>query len=125
MSRQARPKRPILRTHQFAASSRQTETTRIADLLSRSLMLVTALAPKIGYDAAAAIAKAARGEVRERIARLIIALGSATAEPSSQALAQVLAIGSSSGTEIAFGVIRGLASLIDNGEWDHGHQDRH
>lgn len=32
---------------------------RIADLLSRSLMLVTALAPAIGYDAAAAIAKAA------------------------------------------------------------------
>jgi fumarate hydratase class II len=32
---------------------------RISDLLSRSLMLVTALAPKIGYDAAAAIAKAA------------------------------------------------------------------
>ncbi|MBN9082489.1 MAG: fumarate hydratase, class II [Rhizobiales bacterium 62-17] len=34
-------------------------TARIANLLSRSLMLVTALAPKIGYDAAAAIAKAA------------------------------------------------------------------
>ncbi len=32
---------------------------RIADLLDRSLMLVTALAPKIGYDAAAEIAKAA------------------------------------------------------------------
>ncbi len=32
---------------------------RIADLVSRSLMLVTALAPKIGYDAAAKIAKAA------------------------------------------------------------------
>ncbi|HVL70338.1 MAG TPA: class II fumarate hydratase [Beijerinckiaceae bacterium] len=32
---------------------------RIADLLERSLMLVTALAPRIGYDAAAAIAKAA------------------------------------------------------------------
>lgn len=73
----------------------------------------------------AAIAKAARGEVRERVARLIIALGSATVEPFAPALAQVLAIGSSSGTEIAFGVIRGLASLIDNGEWDHGHQDRH
>lgn len=73
----------------------------------------------------AAIAKAARGEVRERVARLIIALGSAAAEPVSPALTQVLAIGSSSGTEIAFGVIRGLASLIDNGEWDHGHQDRH
>jgi fumarate hydratase class II len=32
---------------------------RINDLLERSLMLVTALAPKIGYDNAAAIAKAA------------------------------------------------------------------
>jgi fumarate hydratase class II len=32
---------------------------RLADLLSRSLMLVTALAPVIGYDAAAAIAKSA------------------------------------------------------------------
>ena len=32
---------------------------RIEELLERSLMLVTALAPKIGYDAAAAIAKAA------------------------------------------------------------------
>jgi len=32
---------------------------RIADLMGRSLMLVTALAPSIGYDKAAAIAKAA------------------------------------------------------------------
>ncbi|TCD16628.1 class II fumarate hydratase [Oricola cellulosilytica] len=32
---------------------------RIADLVERSLMLVTALAPHIGYDAAAAIAKSA------------------------------------------------------------------
>jgi fumarate hydratase class II len=32
---------------------------RIADLMERSLMLVTALAPSIGYDKAAAIAKAA------------------------------------------------------------------
>ena len=32
---------------------------RLADLLARSLMLVTALAPAIGYDKAAAIAKAA------------------------------------------------------------------
>jgi fumarate hydratase class II len=32
---------------------------RLSDLLSRSLMLVTALAPAIGYDKAAAIAKAA------------------------------------------------------------------
>jgi fumarate hydratase class II len=32
---------------------------RLAELMERSLMLVTALAPKIGYDKAAAIAKAA------------------------------------------------------------------
>jgi fumarate hydratase, class II len=32
---------------------------RIADLLARSLMLVTALAPSIGYDNAAKIAKTA------------------------------------------------------------------
>src|SRR5699024_1150796 len=32
---------------------------RIGDLMQRSLMLVTALAPKIGYDKAAAIAKSA------------------------------------------------------------------
>jgi fumarate hydratase class II len=32
---------------------------RIAELVDRSLMLVTALVPEIGYDAAAAIAKAA------------------------------------------------------------------
>ncbi len=35
---------------------------RIADLLDRSLMLVTALAPEIGYDDAAAIAKHAHAE---------------------------------------------------------------
>ena len=35
---------------------------RIADLLARSLMLVTALAPHIGYDAAARIAKTAHAE---------------------------------------------------------------
>jgi fumarate hydratase class II len=34
-------------------------TTRIVELLDKSLMLVTALAPKIGYEKAAAIAKAA------------------------------------------------------------------
>jgi fumarate hydratase class II len=32
---------------------------RLSELMQRSLMLVTALAPKIGYDKAAAIAKAA------------------------------------------------------------------
>jgi fumarate hydratase class II len=35
----------------------QPDEKRIAELMSRSLMLVTALAPEIGYDNAAAIAK--------------------------------------------------------------------
>ena len=46
---------------------------RIADLLSRSLMLVTALAPRIGYDKAAKIAKAAHANgstLREEAVRL-------------------------------------------------------
>jgi fumarate hydratase class II len=33
------------------------DETRIADLMNKSLMLVTALAPEIGYDNAATIAK--------------------------------------------------------------------
>jgi fumarate hydratase class II len=37
----------------------EADQTRIADLLGRSLMLVTALAPTIGYDNAAKIAKTA------------------------------------------------------------------
>jgi fumarate hydratase class II len=37
----------------------QADTTRIGQLLDRSLMLVTALAPHIGYDRAAAIARTA------------------------------------------------------------------
>lgn len=46
---------------------------RIADLLNRSLMLVTALAPQIGYDKAAEIAKAAHANgttLREEALRL-------------------------------------------------------
>jgi fumarate hydratase class II len=38
------------------------DRARIADLLDRSLMLVTALAPEIGYDNAAKIAKHAHHE---------------------------------------------------------------
>jgi fumarate hydratase class II len=47
--------------------------TRIADLMNKSLMLVTALAPKIGYDRAATIAKAAHANgttLREEAIRL-------------------------------------------------------
>jgi fumarate hydratase class II len=49
------------------------DEARIRDLMQRSLMLVTALAPKIGYDNAAKIAKAAHANgttLREEAARL-------------------------------------------------------
>jgi fumarate hydratase class II len=48
-------------------------TARIAELMKNSLMLVTALAPRIGYDRAAAIAKAAHANgttLREEAIRL-------------------------------------------------------
>src|SRR6185503_9623159 len=40
----------------------EADTARIAELVERSLMLVTSLAPRIGYDRAAAIAKKAHHE---------------------------------------------------------------
>jgi fumarate hydratase class II len=40
----------------------EADEVRIADLVERSLMLVTALAPHIGYDKAASIAKKAHAE---------------------------------------------------------------
>jgi fumarate hydratase class II len=49
------------------------DKARIGELLQRSLMLVTALAPKIGYDKAAEIAKAAHANgttLREEAIRL-------------------------------------------------------
>jgi fumarate hydratase class II len=42
-----------------AVAGIQANRDKIAELLERSLMLVTALAPSIGYDKAAAIAKSA------------------------------------------------------------------
>jgi fumarate hydratase, class II len=52
---------------------------RIADLLNRSLMLVTALAPHIGYDRAAEIAKMAHRE-NITLREAALALGYVTAE---------------------------------------------
>ena len=43
----------------FCVKGIKADKKRIKHLLSNSLMLVTALAPKIGYDKAASIAKAA------------------------------------------------------------------
>ena len=48
-------------TH-YCVEGIEANEARIAELMSRSLMLVTALAPKIGYDAAAKIAKAAHAK---------------------------------------------------------------
>lgn len=57
----------------------QADEARIAELVERSLMLVTALTPAIGYDAAAAIAKKAHAEgTTLRVAAL--ALGAVDAE---------------------------------------------
>jgi fumarate hydratase class II len=53
------------------------DTRRIAELLERSLMLVTALTPHIGYDAAAAIAKKAHAE-GTTLREAALALGAAT-----------------------------------------------
>ncbi len=47
---------------QFAVEGIKPNRERIADLVDRSLMLVTALTPKIGYDKAAEIAKRAHHE---------------------------------------------------------------
>ena len=44
---------------EFALKDLRADTARIRELLNRSLMLVTALSPVIGYDNAAAIAKTA------------------------------------------------------------------
>jgi fumarate hydratase class II len=52
---------------------------RISDLLSRSLMLVTALAPKIGYDKAAKVAKTAH-EKGTTLREEAVALGFVTPE---------------------------------------------
>jgi len=56
---------------------------RIAELMERSLMLVTALAPRIGYDRAAQIAKKAQHE-GSTLKEAALALGYVTAEQFDQ-----------------------------------------
>jgi fumarate hydratase class II len=46
----------------YCAQGITADRARIAELLGRSLMLVTALTPHVGYDRAAAIAKQAHGQ---------------------------------------------------------------
>jgi fumarate hydratase class II len=61
----------------------EADTTRIASLVDRSLMLVTALTPHIGYDAAARIAKHAHAEGLT-LKEAGVALGLVTAEQYDQ-----------------------------------------
>jgi fumarate hydratase class II len=56
----------------------QPDKARIGELLERSLMLVTALAPHIGYDKAAEIAKKAHREGRT-LREAALALGTVSA----------------------------------------------
>ena len=57
----------------------EAERARIAELLARSLMLVTALVPHIGYDRAAEIAKRAHAD-GSALREAALALGYVTAE---------------------------------------------
>lgn len=64
------------------AAGIQPQPARIAELMERSLMLVTALTPHIGYDKAAAIAKKAQHE-GSTLQQAALALGYVTAEQFS------------------------------------------
>ena len=63
---------------EHCAAGIEPDRARIAEHLDRSLMLVTALAPHLGYDAAAAIAKKAHAE-GTTLREAALALGSVTA----------------------------------------------
>jgi len=63
---------------QYCARGIEPNRERIAELVSRSLMLVTALNPRIGYDKAAAIAKKAHRE-GTTLREAALALGHVTA----------------------------------------------
>jgi fumarate hydratase class II len=64
---------------EFCVEGLDADRERIADLVGRSLMLVTALTPKIGYDNAAAIAKKAHHEGRT-LREVAVDMGFVTAE---------------------------------------------
>ena len=64
---------------EFCVEGLDADRPRIADLVARSLMLVTALAPRIGYDRAAEIAKTAHHE-GSTLREVAVRLGYLTAE---------------------------------------------
>ena len=65
--------------NEHCASGIEPRPERIAELLDRSLMLVTALAPHIGYNKAAAIAHKAHRE-GTTLKQAALALGHVTAD---------------------------------------------
>jgi hypothetical protein len=73
----------------------------------------------------AAVAAAARGEVRQSVARLLACMHGGDRQEICPALDDVLAIGSSSGTDIAWGVVCGLDVMLTIGEHAHGTAIRH
>jgi fumarate hydratase class II len=64
---------------EHAVDGLEADPARIAELMGRSLMLVTALAPRIGYDKAAAVAKKAHAEGLT-LRQAALALGAVTAD---------------------------------------------
>lgn len=64
---------------EFCVEGLDADRARISDLVARSLMLVTALAPRIGYDRAAEIAKTAHHE-GSTLREVAVRLGYLTAE---------------------------------------------
>lgn len=73
----------------------------------------------------AAIRTAAAGELRASVAGLLASLrGDEDADPCS-ALGPVLGIGSCSGTDIAWGIVRGLDVILTIGEHAHGTESHH
>jgi len=73
----------------------------------------------------AAIKMAAQGKVRDSVARLTSELLGKHQGQFRPALDDVLRIGSSSGTDIAWGLVCGLEAALTTGEHHHGSQDRH
>ncbi|HYG86752.1 MAG TPA: DUF2877 domain-containing protein [Azospirillum sp.] len=73
----------------------------------------------------AAIKMAAQGKVRDSVARLTSELLGKHQGQFRPALDDALRIGSSSGTDIAWGLVCGLEAALTTGEHHHGSQDRH
>src|SRR5213593_3113872 len=67
------------RFREFCVAGIEANRSRVAELVDRSLMLVTALAPHIGYDRAAAIAKQAHAQ-GSTLRDAALASGAVTAE---------------------------------------------